>query len=94
MQMDHHTGLHTALGGPMAGQGRKGKRTDAMVQYADVLPLFYPLPGAKEGLGRNSFDAVLTGKDQAPKIYLRCTTTSGRPALPDPDAFTGHTAIP
>ena len=57
------TGLHTALVARWPGKVAKGKRTDAMVQYADVLPTLLSLAGGEgKDLDGTSFDAVLTGQ--------------------------------
>ena len=57
------TGLHTALVARWPGKVAKGKRTDAMVQYADVLPTLLSLAGGEgKDLDGTSFDAVLTGR--------------------------------
>ena len=58
-------GLHTALVARWPGKIASGKRTDAIVQYADVLPTLIEAAGGKP-TGRNfdgeSFLAVLNGK--------------------------------
>jgi uncharacterized sulfatase len=57
------TGLHTALVVRWPGKVTKGKRTDAMVQYADVLPTLLSLGGGEgKDLDGTSFDVVLLGK--------------------------------
>jgi N-sulfoglucosamine sulfohydrolase len=57
------TGLHTALVARWPGKVAKGKRTDAMVQYADVLPTLLSLAGGEgKDLDGTSFEAVLTGQ--------------------------------
>ena len=57
------TGLHTALVARWPGKVAKGKRTDAMVQYADVLPTLLSFAGGEgKDLDGTSFDAVLTGQ--------------------------------
>ncbi len=43
------TGVHTALVARWPGRIDNGKRTDAMVQYADVLPTLVDLAGGKPG---------------------------------------------
>ena len=57
------TGLHTALVARWPGKVAKGKRTDAMVQYADVLPTLLALGGEeRKDLDGTSFEGVLLGK--------------------------------
>jgi uncharacterized sulfatase len=67
------TGLHTALVARWPGKIAQGQRTDAMVQYADVLPTLLALGGGKgKDLDGTSFDGVLLGKkNQAPRLHLR-----------------------
>lgn len=57
------TGLHTALIARWPGRVPAGKRTDAIVQYVDVVPTFMELGGGQaKGLDGSSFAAVLAGK--------------------------------
>ena len=71
------TGLHTALIARYPGMVPAGKRTDAMVQYADVLPTLLDLAGAevtKNQFGTDQFDgssfaAVLDGTTNAHRQY-------------------------
>lgn len=64
------TGLHTALIARWPGHVPAGKRTDALVQYADVLPTLLETGGASpealkaSGVDGLSFAAVLQGKEQ------------------------------
>ncbi len=67
------TGLHTALLARWPGKIAEGVRTDAMVQYADVLPTLLeaaggdPVPERYDG---SSFLAVLTGQTQKHRVYV------------------------
>ena len=64
------TGLHTALVARWPGKVAKGKRTDAMVQYADVLPTLLALGGGKgKDLDGTSFDGVLLGKKEKHRTF-------------------------
>ena len=64
------TGLHTALVARWPEKVAQGKRTDAMVQYADVLPTLLSLAGgAGEKLDGTSFDEVLTGKKDSHRKF-------------------------
>ena len=59
------TGLHTALIARWPGRITAGRRTDAMVQYVDVVPTFIELAGGKVDDGAfdgSSFVNVLAGK--------------------------------
>lgn len=51
------TGLHTALVARWPGRVPEGKRTDALVQYADVVPTFLDLAGAE--YAAEEFDGVI-----------------------------------
>lgn len=64
------TGLHTALVARWPGKVAKGKRTDAMVQYADVLPTLLSLAsGEGKDLDGTSFgDVLLAKKDKHRKF--------------------------
>ena len=60
------TGLHTALVARWPGKIRSGERTDAMVQYADVLPTLIEL-----AVGETSDDAkpsIFDGRSFAPVL--------------------------
>ena len=60
-----NTGLHTALVARWPGQVPVGKRTDALVQYADILPTFMDLAGQSchgSQYDGTSFKDVLLGK--------------------------------
>ena len=61
-----NTGVHTALVASWPGKIRAGKRTDALVQYADIAPTLLELAGgaASDRHDGNSFAGVLTGKTQ------------------------------
>ena len=58
------TGLHTALVARWPGKIAAGQRTDAIVQYADVVPTLLDLAGVKSGHAFDgaSFAAVLRGE--------------------------------
>ena len=59
------TGLHTALIAAWPGKVPAGKRTDALVQYADFAPTLIDLAGGKADaliFDGTSFTAVLQGK--------------------------------
>ena len=60
-----NTGVHTALVARWPGQVPAGKRTDALVQYADILPTLVDAAGGKPSLhpyDGSSFLSVLNGK--------------------------------
>ena len=60
-----NTGVHTALVARWPGQVPAGKRTDALVQYADILPTLVDAAGGKPSLhpyDGSSFLSVLHGK--------------------------------
>lgn len=59
-----NTGLHTALVAAWPGRIPEGKRTDALVQYADITPTLVDLAGgkAKKRFDGSSFAAVLRGE--------------------------------
>ncbi|QDT09473.1 sulfatase [Planctomycetes bacterium K23_9] len=66
------TGLHTALVARYPGVVPAGKRTDAIVQYADVLPTLLELAGNKPGeseLDGSSFAGVLKGNAHSHRKY-------------------------
>ena len=58
-----NTGLHTALVAAWPGHILPGKRTDALVQYADIAPTLVELAGGKAAadVDGNSFAKVLRG---------------------------------
>jgi uncharacterized sulfatase len=66
------TGLHTALVARWPGKIAAARRTDALVQYADVVPTLLELAGAKTDAhpfdGR-SFAAVLRGENDAHREF-------------------------
>ncbi len=67
------TGVHTALVARWPGVIATGKRTAAMVQYADVLPTLLEAVGSKvaeKGLDGTSFLAVLRGEKQSHRRYV------------------------
>ena len=66
------TGVHTALIGRWPGRVPAGKRTDALVQYADVLPTFVEAAGgdvSKHAYDGKSFLPVLLGKKSTHRQY-------------------------
>ncbi|MCH7919258.1 MAG: sulfatase [Planctomycetes bacterium] len=66
------TGVHTALVARWPGVVPAGKRTDAIVQYVDVLPTLLELAGGsfEEGqLDGTSFLAVLKGEAQTHRTF-------------------------
>lgn len=66
------TGLHTALIARLPGVTAPGKRTDAVVQYADVLPTLLDLAGASTGnrnLDGTSFLPVLRGEKDSHREF-------------------------
>jgi N-sulfoglucosamine sulfohydrolase len=65
-------GLHTALLARWPGHVRPGTSTDALVQYADVLPTLVEVAGgtpAKAGFDGTSFLSVLLGKAKEHRQY-------------------------
>ena len=67
------TGLHTALIARWPGKVASGKRTDALVQYADVLPTVIDAAGGR--VSRRDFDGtsflpVLLGKKSAHREFV------------------------
>jgi uncharacterized sulfatase len=66
-----NTGLHTALIAEWPGRIPAGKRTDALVQYADIAPTFVDLAGgdAEPQFDGSSFSAVLEGKDEVHRQF-------------------------
>ncbi len=66
------TGVHTALVARWPGKVAAGKRTDAIIQYADVLPTFLHAaggPASPPGLDGRSFLPVLTGESKTHRDY-------------------------
>ena len=67
------TGVHTALVARWPGVIAQGRRTDALVQYADVLPTLLEVAGGKvagKELDGTSFLPVLRGKEQSQRRYV------------------------
>ena len=67
------TGLHTAMIARWPGKVRAGKRTDALVQYADVLPTLVDAAGGSESehdYDGKSFLGVLTGKKSTHRDFV------------------------
>jgi uncharacterized sulfatase len=67
------TGLHTAMIARWPGKVAPGRRTDAMVQYADVMPTLLEAAGgavAQHDYDGSSFLPVLLGKTTAHRKYV------------------------
>jgi len=67
------TGIHTALVARWPGVIAEGARTDAMVQYADVLPTLIDAAGGKvdgKKLDGTSFLPVLRGQNQTHRRFV------------------------
>lgn len=67
------TGVHTALIARLPGVVPSGKRTDALVQYADVVPTLIELAGGESDPGQfdgTSFLAVLRGESDSHRKYV------------------------
>lgn len=67
------TGVHTALVARWPGRVAAGKRTDALLQYSDVLPTFIDAAGGKPGefpCDGTSFLKVLLGKTEKHRDYV------------------------
>ena len=67
------TGVHTALIARWPGKVAAGKRTDALVQYCDVLPTLLDIAGSApqpNDFSGTSFRAVLEGKTQEHREYI------------------------
>ena len=67
------TGLHTALVARWPGKTTAGKRTNALVQYADILPTLLEAAGgnpAKQNYDGSSFLGVLEGKAGKHRSYV------------------------
>jgi uncharacterized sulfatase len=67
------TGVHTALIARLPGVVPVGERTDAMVQYADILPTLLDAAGAeidKDAFDGTSFWPVLNGKSNTHRKYV------------------------
>ena len=67
------TGLHTALVARWPGKTAVGKRTNALVQYADILPTLLEAAGGnpgKQNYDGSSFLAVLAGRAEKHRSYV------------------------
>ena len=67
------TGVHTALVARWPGVVDAGKRSDALVQYADILPTLIDVIGAdvpSNGFDGKSFLPVLMGKKKTHRRYV------------------------
>ena len=68
-----NTGLHTALVAHWPGRTPVGKRTDALVQYADILPTLLTAAGGnpkRHDYDGTSFLPVLEGKAEAHRRFV------------------------
>lgn len=68
-----NTGVHTALVARWPGRVPEGKRTDALVQYADVVPTLVDLTGGEAGesdFDGTSFAGVLLGTADTHRDYV------------------------
>ena len=66
-----NTGLHTALIARWPDAVDSGRRTNALVQYADILPTMLDLAGKKSvKMDGSSFTAVLKGTMDAHRKYV------------------------
>ena len=69
---NYNTGLHTAFIASWPDKTAVGKRTDALIQYADVLPTLMDIAGA-ENLKKydgTSFKNVLLGESDSHRQYV------------------------
>ena len=67
------TGVHTALVARWPGVLDAGKRSDALVQYADILPTLIDLTGSaipRKDFDGKSFLPILTGKKKTHRRYV------------------------
>lgn len=69
------TGLHTGLIARWLGKIQSGKRTDAMVEYADVVPTLLEIAGANPSdkdfkFDGKSFAGVLNGKQKSHRSFV------------------------
>lgn len=67
------TGLHTALIARWPGRITPGKRTKAMVQYADMLPTLLDMAGgdsSNESFDGSSFNKVLSGETNSHRSFV------------------------
>ena len=66
-----NTGLHTALIARWPDKIEEGKRTEALVQYADVLPTLVELAGGNsKGFDGSSFAKLFSGKVDTHRKYV------------------------
>ncbi|WDQ15570.1 sulfatase family protein [Rhodopirellula sp. P2] len=69
---NYNTGVHTGLIVKWPGVVAAGTRTDALVQYADVLPMLMDIAGAEprpEAFDGSSFAGVLRGESDVHREY-------------------------
>ncbi len=83
----YNTGSHTGLIVRSPGNVSAGKRTDALVQYADVVPTLVELAGGNPGKGSfdgSSFAKVLTDPSQSHRdfVYLMHNNIPEGPPYP------------
>jgi N-sulfoglucosamine sulfohydrolase len=65
------TGLHTALIARWSGKIKAAERTDALVQYADILPTLLEFAGAEaKEMDGSSFASVLRGEMNSHRKYV------------------------
>ena len=66
------TGVHTALLARWPGKVPAGQRTNALVQYADVLPTFLDIANAEpvDEMDGSSFSPVLMGKAETHRQFV------------------------
>lgn len=88
------TGLHTALIARLPGVTPVGQRTDALVQYADILPTLLDIAGSPDesgGLDGRSFLPVLSGAKQSHRefVYGMHNNIPEGPAYPIRTVFDG-----
>lgn len=70
---NYNTGVHTALIARMPGVTEPGRRTDALVQYADVMPTLMELAGVPydaDTFDGTSFAAVIRGQADQHREYV------------------------
>ena len=66
-----NTGLHTALIARFPQKVKQGLRTDALVQYADILPTLVDLAGGEiNGMDGSSFAGVLKGEANTHRKFV------------------------
>ena len=82
------TGLHTALIARWPRRVEPGRRTNALVQYADVLPTLMDLAGGSLKGSRIEFCRRFEGESQCTDpMFMGCITTFRRARLIQPGQF-------